>query len=438
MSEHNPVNPAGGTSWWHRLPFDPARSWALLRYVARQFGRDNCLTYSGMLTFNTLLALVPLITVVTIVLAALPVADDLTLRFQAFLADFLVPEKQETIRQTLFSLATDTTRLSAAMSVFLLVTSLMLMFTVEKTFNRIWGVKTPRPLLSRFIIFWTVLTIGPILLLSSIAISSYFFSLEILDRAPAVGMLRGMLLSLTPALVTVLAFFLGFLIVPNRSVPWRHALFGAVITAIMFEVAKAGFGLYLRSFDGYERIYGALSAVPIFILWIYLSWSVILLGASLTASLGSFRYRRGASYPVQAEFLLLFRLMGHLWRAQSEGRGLQTEALLREEPGADDHQVQELLENLRRASVVRRGEQGEWLLVRDLDDLTLAELYATGAYVWPMPDADLEGSDDGWNQAFRQALAGAAEPLAEVTGRSLKSFYLTTGPKCRNDNLRLV
>lgn len=408
--------------------FDTARWLSLLRYVARQFKGDNCLTYAGMLTFNTLLALVPLITVVTMVLAALPVADELIVRFQQLIADYLVPEKQDTIQNTLFELAGNATKLSATMAGFLLLTSLMLMATVEKTLNQIWGVSTPRTLVNRFLIFWTALTTGPMLILGSLALSSYFFSLEIFSSAPAVGWLAGLARGMGPILALALAFFLLFAIVPNRVVPWRHALVGAGVTTIMFEIVKYSFGAYVRTFDGYDKIYDAISAVPIFILWIYLLWSVVLLGASFTASLGSFRYRsHGESYPARREFQLLYRLLGHLWQAQVSGGGLLTEQLLRLEPGADDHQIQQLLENLRRAQMVRRDEEGEWLLARDLDQVTLGQLYATGAYVWPSLNDLRELDDDVWNHNLREEFDKLSATFSAASNRTLKSLYCSPG-----------
>lgn len=408
--------------------FDTARWWSLLRYVLRQFQSDNCLTFAGMLTFNTLLALVPLITVVTMVLAALPVADELIVRFQDLIADYLVPEKQDTIQQTLFELAGNATKLSATMAGFLLLTSLMLMATVEKTLNQIWGVSTPRTLVNRFLIFWTALTTGPMLILGSLALSSYFFSMDILSSAPAVGWLAGLARQMGPVVALALAFFLLFAIVPNRAVPWRHALIGALATTVMFEVVKYGFGAYVRTFDGYDRVYDAISAVPIFILWIYLLWSVVLLGASFTASLGSFRYRsHGESYPAKREFQLLYRLLGHLWQAQVSGGGLLTEQLLRREPGADDHQIQHLLENLRLAQMVRRDEEGEWLLVRDLDQVTLGQLYATGAYVWPTLDDLREFDDDLWNHNLMSEFEKLSASFAAASNRNLKALYSGSG-----------
>ncbi|MEM1089492.1 MAG: YihY family inner membrane protein [Pseudomonadota bacterium] len=422
-----------------RKLLDRERNWALLRYVLRQFQRDNCFTFAGMLTFNTLLALVPLITVITMVLAALPVAEDLTARFQALIADYLVPEKQDTIQNTLFGLASQATKLSATMAAFLLLTSLMLMATVEKTFNQIWGVNTPRPLINRFLIFWTTLTIGPILVLGSLALSSYFFSLEFLSQAPAAGPLLALARASGPFIALALAFFLLFMIVPNRTVHWRNAAIGAVVTALLFETVKWGFGFYIRSFNSYEKIYDAIAAVPIFILWIYLLWSVILLGASFTASLGSFRFReRGDAYPQEREFVLAYRLLGHLSSAQAAGTGETTESLLKLEPGADDHQVQSLLENLRLARMIRRDEEGEWVLCRDLERTTLADLYHSGAFVWPSV-ADSEG---GKNDALNRALTGVLQELQpsmdQTLKRSLKSLYRQHGPDSGQAKLRSI
>ncbi len=428
--------------WFERLnrglPFDLKRALALVRYVWRNFGRDNCFASAGMLTYNTLLALVPLTTVVVTVLAALPVGETWTNQVKDFIFANLLPASQQTIQDKLLELAEGARSMSLTMAVFLVVTSLMLMATIEKTFNQIWGVRTPRPLTSRLVVFWTALTIGPILLGASLALSSYLFARELFSETLAAGAVIDLARSLTPFAVATLGFLLMFMIVPNRSVPWRHAMLGALLTALMFEGAKRGFGFYATSFDGTQLIYGALAAIPIFIIWVYLCWSVILLGASFTASLGSFRYRRhGESYPPQREFLLLYRLVAHLWEAQGRGAGLETEALLRLEAGADAHQVLALMENLRQANIVRRDDQGEWVLVRDLDELSLGALYATGAYVWPLDADQLDAPDDHWTRALKHALSGARQPLREIAATPLKSLYQRPRPPAP-ENLRLA
>jgi membrane protein len=418
---------------------EPAlRRWhALARFVWRQFGQDQCLSSAGMLTYTTLLSLVPLLIVVLSTVSAMPGVEKWNVQIQDFLFRYFLPEAQESIAERLESLTQGRGGLTATMGVFLIVTSLILMSNIENALNRIWGVRTARSLAGKFVVYWSMLTLGPVLLGASLALSSYFFSLDILIQAQQQSAVRAVLETLTPYVVGALAFFLLFVIVPNRKVPWRHAILGALITAILFEVTKKGFGLYIRTFDSYSVLYGALGSIPIFLVWIYLAWSVILLGASLTASLDSFRYREpGKLWPTREEFELLYRIVGHLWRGQREGRGSSVPHLLAKESGADDHQIQQLLENLRLARMVRRDDEGDWLLVRDLAEVSVGDLYATGDYVWPM-DGLRRSSRDRWQSALAELLEQTQSPLAAVLDMPLKQLYSESesaggsGAECR-------
>ena len=417
--------------WFESQPFFLRRLLALLAYTARQFNRDQCLVSAGMLTYATLLSLVPFMIVVLSVFSSLPGIEGWNTQVQAFLLDNFLPDAKQAIEGTLLGLTSKRAGLTATMGLFLVVTSLILMANIENALNRIWGVKTGRSMTSKLAVYWLVLTLGPVFLGASLALSSYFFSLEFVAEVQKLSLMRDLVENLTPLFVAAMAFFLLFLIVPNRRVPLRHAAMGALVTAVLFELAKAGFGFYIRNFNSYNVLYGALASMPIFLIWIYLSWSVVLAGASLTAAFDSFHYRQGPQFWTQRRTLfLLYRMTGHLWEAQKSGQGLTVAKLLHLEPDADDHQLQLLLENLRLAKIVRRDQEDEWVLVRDLADLSLGELYRTGRYVWPFlhdvqesPDGVADSWDSNLNLAL-QAMDGANSRLLE---RSLKSFYGGSG-----------
>jgi membrane protein len=160
----------------------------------------------------------------------------------------------------------------------------MLIHNIDKTINSIFRIRKRPRLIISFSIYWMVLTFGPILLGASIAVTSYILSLSSLAEGYTPG-LSTVLLTLTPYVFSILAFFLLYLVVPNAKVQYRHALIGAVTASVMFELLKKGFALYITHFPSYQAIYGALALVPILFLWIYLVWLVVLLGAELTALL---------------------------------------------------------------------------------------------------------------------------------------------------------
>ena len=380
----------------------------LLRHVLGRLQSDQSLVAAGMLTYATLLSLVPLMSVAVSIVAALPGAEGLSEQLQQFLFDNFVPAARETIEQKLNELTVNAKGVTAAMGVFLIVTSLILMHNIESTINRIFGVKSTRPLISRFMVYWSALSLGPILLGASLALSSYFFSLKIFaDVQTSFSVLFYVGNALVPFIISMLGFLFLFVAVPNRPIRIQHALIGAIVTAILFETAKKGFGIYISTFDGYTRLYGALAAIPIFLVWIYLSWSVILFGASFTAALGSFReHREAVKWPQRQMFVLCLRLMDHFYQAQRRGDVLSELELTDLEPDASSAQISHLLEALRKNSIVRRDEEGYWLLARDLNDLTLGDLYCVDCFVWPDADStQLQESPHGevLVDVFRQA-----------------------------------
>lgn len=398
------------------------RARALALYVFRQFGRDQCIGSAAMLAYATLLALVPLTAVALAIASAFPTFESVIEQARSFLFQNFVPAARESVEQYLLEFATKASQLTGAMSIALVASALLLMANIDATLNRIWNVSRSRNFVNRIMVYWTALSMGPILLGLSVGLSSYFFSLSIIDQTRRVIPIT----LLAPFAFATLGFFLLFMIVPNRRVPWRHALIGGLCTAAMFEIAKAGFGFYIGQFNSYERIYGAVATVPIFLVWLYVSWAVILLGASFTASLGSFRYHEPGNWRSEHEFVLLYRLVGHLWNAQRNGEGLTSQALLDLEPAADDQQLQPLLDNLAKSKLVARDEREAWVLVRDPAEVSLAELYATGRYTLPLDVEAWKAEDpaDRWNAALARVISNVNETADGQLGTTLKSLYV--------------
>jgi membrane protein len=292
------------------------------------------------------------------------------------------------------------------------------MENIEDTFNRIWRVTTVRRRLAKFIVYWTVLSLGPILIGAGLAVSSYLFS-EAMSNSPAdISLLADVLLRLTPFVVTWIAFTFAYQVVPNRRVRFRSALIGGFLGAVLFELAKRLFGFYLREFPAYEQVYGALSAVPIFLIWLYVSWAVVLLGASFAASLSSYRYRaRELKIDKGFELIALMLIVRELWRAQRQGQGVSTTSLQARLPGLSEDQLTQALHALATRDLIQRSETSDWLLARDADDLRVADLYACGRYHWPLELPRAIGKDPiaRWHRAHRDAihlaLAAPLKPL---------------------------
>ena len=246
---------------------------------------DNLDQIAGSLTFLTLLAIVPFITIGLALFAALPVFDDFKSAIGDYLQDGLLPENTSDIVLThIADFAANAAQMTAAGIAVLCLTAFMLMHTIERSFNHIWRVPQGRSLGRRIFIYTSALLLGPILIGGSLAGTTFLVSTS-LGLLPETVWLDKLSLSLLPAAMTALAFTLLFHGVPNCPVHWRHALSGGVLAAGGFELMKILFGVYVAAFPSYQMIYGAFAAIPIFLIWIYLSWIITLLGALVVAAL---------------------------------------------------------------------------------------------------------------------------------------------------------
>jgi membrane protein len=269
----------------------------LLRYALARAKDDRIPQVAGSLTFTSILSIVPLFAVTFALFTAFPIFNAFRDALQGFLLEHLMPESVNAqIFNYLNQFASKAKSLTAFGLIGLLVTAVLTLMTIESAFNVIWRVRRPRPLAQRLLIYWSLLTLGPLLIGVSLSISSYVFtqSMSLVSTLPPIV---ASLLSLIPPALTSLVFMLMYLYMPNCKVDWRDALVGGVVAALAFDLTKRGFGLYIRQFPTYTAVYGAFAAVPIFLLWIYLSWLVALIGATIASvlpalRLGHFQYPR--------------------------------------------------------------------------------------------------------------------------------------------------
>lgn len=396
---------------WYR-EFDRERMRSFAGFLWHRFLEDRCFESAGALAYATLFALVPLAAVVFGVVAMFPFYESWTETVSRFVFANFVPGAADAVAEFLRTSAANARGLPGLGALTLLVTALLTLSNIEDTFNRVWRVTTPRRPLSRVLIYWSTLTLLPLLAVASLVVSSYIASQPLLARA---GETReaGMLLRMLPVALELTAFTLAYRLIPNRTVAMRFALAGGVLAMLLFEAAKSGFAMYLGRAN-YQQLYGAVAAIPIFLLWIYVSWVVVLLGASIAASLSAFRYQpRALRLPAGFELYGLLRLLGRFQEAQRNGEGLHTEDLRRLEPMLTDDLLMRMLGELHAIRVLQRTEEGAWVLARDLAHLALAELYdATGLRV-PIAEAWLPCHDDELGRRARAALDELRVPLRE-------------------------
>jgi membrane protein len=298
-------------------PFPPLAEF--VRIVVRQFDEDRCIQIAASLTFTTLLSIVPLITVALTLISAFPVFGQVSEALQRFLLERLVPESVGAIVDYAAQFAASAAKLTAVGVVFLAVTAIMLLMTIERAFNQIWRISHPRPMFQRLLIYWTLLTVGPVLVGASLSLTSWLvtLSLGLVSDIPGAGVA---LLKTVPILLTSAALALLYLAMPNRRVALRDALLGGALAGLVFEAMKRGFALYVTQFPTYTLVYGAFASVPIFLLWIYLSWLVVLFGAVVVAALPEWRGHAGEARPVPgSDFFDALQILKTLWHAHRGG-----------------------------------------------------------------------------------------------------------------------
>ncbi|MDH4393388.1 MAG: YihY family inner membrane protein [Aquabacterium sp.] len=254
-----------------------------IRTLRLRLRDDHLALTAGSLTFTTLISLVPLVTVVLAVFTAFPMFSRFQLSLQQYFVQALVPDNiARPVLQALTQFAGKASKLGSLGLLLLGVTALALLLTIDRTLNNIWRVPRPRPLAQRLLVYWAALTLGPLLLGASLSMTSYALSAS---RGLVSALPGGLALLIDLLEFTLLASGMAalFRFMPHTQVRWRHAWAGAVFVALGIELAKRALGWYVQSVPTYSVVYGAFATLPIFLLWIYLSWLIVLLGAVVAA-----------------------------------------------------------------------------------------------------------------------------------------------------------
>ena len=397
--------------------------YGFLRYLAKRFVADGCLHSAATLSYTTLLSLVPLFAVSLSILTAFPVFESLNVRIQDFLFQNLVPATGEVVQSYMQEFAGRAAGLSAVGLFGILISAILMVGAIDKALNRIWRVQRPRRPVQSFMVYWTVITVGPFLVAISLVASSYLIALTEFAGGEHARGIREFLLEATPMAAIFAAFTFLYSAVPNRRVPFVHALAGAAFAALLFELAKRGFALFVTNFPSYEAIYGALATLPIFLIWIYLSWVVVLLGAEFTQALSGYREgREGTLSDPRNAMLLAVRLIGDFWRAQQSGRALGRKDLLEREPDAGEIAIQDALETLERINVIHRTDDGRWMLARDPASFTLMDLYRE--YPFVLADVpDNVRDKDAWNRALGGVLREAMDGVEHALSMPIREVF---------------
>ena len=262
-----------------------ARAIEFVRSVAARTRNTGLARTAGSLAFTTLLGLVPLATVAFAFVARFPVFQRWLDALEIYLLKYTLPGgASDVVHHYVREFTEKAAGLTGLSIVFIVLAATLLVATIEREINALWGIGLRRPMARRLSVYVLGATVGPVLVGASISVTTWIFT-QSLAAVPMEVTLAHFAVKALPLLLSTLALALLYALVPNRRVPWRHAFAGAIVAALAFEGAKLGFAVYVKNVPTYELVYGALAALPVFLIWIYVCWLIVLVGAAITATL---------------------------------------------------------------------------------------------------------------------------------------------------------
>lgn len=460
MDSNSPItqdSPSGGDpadAWRDQALQRAARAWKWFRAfvwaITESMMDVNIPRMGASLAYTSLLAIVPLAAIGLAMLAAFPAFDQVREEIISQVISVLFPYQQAAVQDYVSRFVSAAGGLTAMGVAGLGLTAVLLLITIEGAFNSIFEVHTPRRAVARVLLYWTVVTVGPLLLGVGFSMSGNLTTLiHWAEEGGLATPVTGLIPVLGPQVMFCLALALLYYLVPNRPVRLLHALIGAVVATLLANVLQEGFLLYLTSARAYETIYGALAVLPIFLVWTYLSWIVVLVGAVTAARLPDWLAARGVEETRNLQSLDRFFLAIRVLRMIHErfthpeparaGRGKAgvhgvSRRRLAKDLAVPDQLLSDILTILEQGGIVVRSDSGPWMPGRSYDLITLGEVAQAVQIGLPPVDSlekveDAQGvlqgrtADPALRARFVEVICQASAAEGMVLGMTLPAFF---------------
>jgi membrane protein len=397
-------------------------SWRKVSYLLSRFSQDRCSENAAALTYMSLFAMVPLLTVLYTMASAIPTFQGLEEQMQAFLFEHLMPDTSSEVESYLGDFSQQAKNLTGPGIVFLVVTAVLMLRNIEKAFNQIWRATENRSAVSSFLLYWAVLSLAPVALGFALGMSTYLSSYShVLDTYDIFGA-KAFVLKVSPLLLSTAAFTLLYIAVPNCRVPFKHTIIGGAAAALAFHAARALFtDLVVGS--SYTFIYGAFAAVPLFLLWIYLSWNIVLMGGILVHSLSAYQDAEQATRPTVLKALDVLYLF---WQKQQQGQSVREIELLNNSHkvtrGLDSETWRNLRDTLMERKVISQTDRGHYLLARDLHAIHFWQLKEWINDEQPLDREDI-AAQMGWQEQAYKTLRDQRVNQRELLRMNLVEIF---------------
>ncbi len=393
-----------------------------IRFVLYRFEADRCRESAGSLTYTTLFAIVPMLTVFLVIVSSIKALEPARQQMQTWIYSNFLPKTSIAFDKALNAFTENSSNLTIIGILFLFFTTVMMLSSIELAFNRIWRVRQARGGIVGFMRYWTIISLGPIILGTAFVLSSTVASMNLLSNTVAGYQFdfAYVLLFISFAL-TCLGFSLLYWTIPNRSVPIKSAVIAGVFSGVVFELLKNLFGFIMSNFTSYQLVYGAFAALPIFLLWIYTSWLVVLLGVQISYAITAFHSDKTTKrHPI----LMLLDVLELFHQKQKRGGTVSDREAMNILGRGEIGKWPYFIELLEKQNLITRTDSNEYVLIRNLEQVDLWQFVKNLPYALPHR-SELNGStpNDHVMQVVGSTLAESDAYLAQKLAIPLATIF---------------